>query len=235
MHAFYHLNISLGENLLSKEESHHLLKVLRLKEGEEIFLLDGCGIIAKAELIGKEGSLAKARVLSIDHSDILQPEISLYISPPKSSDRLDFIIEKATELGVSTFIFLHCRNSERKNIRLDKIEQKIQAACKQSLRAHFPKVIDMTPLSSLTLVAESQNLLFHCQDHMDRQEIEDIKIADKLGLFIGPEGDFSKDEVLHLVEQGLHSTSLGEQRLRTETAVLSAIVKSQTLHKLQRR
>ena len=195
MHAFYHPNLTQGENILAKEESHHMLKVMRLKPGAELILLDGNGKSASAVLSKSEGSNAVCEVEKIEEHEAKAPFINLFIAPPKSGDRLDLIVEKATELGVNSIQFLMCRNSERKQLKVDKIQQKIIAACKQSLQAYFPQVHDFIDLQKVELQLELNNLIFHCREDIDRTPIEKVTLQETINLFVGPEGDFAKEEI----------------------------------------
>lgn len=227
MHAFYHPQIALGINELSKEESHHMLKVLRMPPGSEVRLLDGKGAMGFGKLVEGSKSCAKIEIENIEKQEAILPRIRLYLCPPKSGDRLDFILEKATELGVAEIHFIQARNSERKAIKLDKLEQKVVAACKQSLNAHFPVLHDLLTLHSIKQEHLKDALICHCQDGMERKGVKELELSKQLNLFIGPEGDFSKDEVAYLYQQGSQGYNLGPQRLRTETAVIAAIVQLQ--------
>ncbi|TXC81469.1 RsmE family RNA methyltransferase [Luteibaculum oceani] len=230
MHAFYHPTLSEGNNILSKEESHHMLKVMRLKQGAEFILLNGEGKSAEATLTKADKNIAHCAVEKITIHEKKSPLINLFIAPPKSGDRLDLIVEKAPELGVNSIHFLMCRNSERKHLKVDKIQQKVIAACKQSLQAYFPAVHDFIDIHKMELQPDHSNLIFHCREDIVRTEIEKVKLHSTINLFIGPEGDFAKEEIKMLLDKGGLSTSLSNSRLRTETAALSAIIKSETLY-----
>ncbi|MGB0165249.1 MAG: RsmE family RNA methyltransferase [Luteibaculum sp.] len=218
--------------MLPSAESHHASRVLRLAPGQNITLLDGKGTRAIAEITSTQGKEVEISVLELQTFPKQQAQIELFLAPPKSNDRLDFILEKSTELGIAAIHFIHCRNSERKNVRMDKLEQKVIAACKQSLNPWFPVLNDFQPLANLNPNLFKNSCFFHCREDIQRKSLTEISIPQHVCLFIGPEGDFSQDEIELALRCGAQSCSLGDLRLRTETAVLSAIVQLQTLYKL---
>lgn len=229
MHAFYQTPIAIGKNVLSKEESHHLARVLRMQVNETVTLLDGLGKIAEGKLTKVHDKTSEVTVETVSPHPPLTPQIHLYLAPPKSNERLDFIVEKSCELGVTSIQFVHCRNSERKKIRLDKLEQKVIAACKQSLNPWFPVLRDFVPLTDIEATALHGAFFFNCRKDVDRQLLLHLPMPAPVNVFIGPEGDFSTDEIQWALGHKATPTTLGPQRLRTETAVLAAIVQIQTL------
>ncbi len=229
MHAFYQPQLSEGLNILSREESHHIARVLRMQQNEAITLLDGQGNKAQAHLTQVHDKSCEAVVESLAHHAPILPKIHLYLAPPKSNDRLDFIVEKSCELGVNSIHFVHCRNSERKKVRVDKLEQKVIAACKQSLNPWFPVLYDFESLTSLPHETLNQALFFNCREDVKRAGLKTLTFPTEVNVFIGPEGDFSADEIEDAMAKGATAATLGTQRLRTETAVLTAIVQIQTL------
>ena len=141
------------------------------------------------------------------------------IAPTKNIDRIEFFVEKATEMAISEITILQTEKTERKNLNIDKLRKQAIAASKQSLRFHFPKINDVTKLSDfLKNINPETTFVAHCDASFERTEISKIKNVENLTFLIGPEGDFSEKEIKLLSEKGIKAVSLGKQRLRTETA-----------------
>ncbi len=202
-----------------EEEEHHILKVLRMSSGEELFITDGKGNLVRGRLliIGKRTQI---EVLNIFPQK--QPEKSklhIAIAPTKNMDRFEFFIEKAVELGISEITPLLCANSERKILNTDKIQKQIESACKQSLRTIFPVLHPLTPVKEFEQKEKSPLYIAHCYQEYEKIPFNKIiSKQEKLTILIGPEGDFSKKEVEEFYSLGATGVSLGENRLRTETA-----------------
>lgn len=202
-----------------EEEQQHILKVLRMRTGEIISITDGQGHLAEGELVveGKKAVLHNAKIQNIAPS--LLPHLHIAIAPTKSMDRLEFFIEKATELGVSEISFLQTEKSERKHLNIEKIKKQIISASKQSLRFHFPKIHGLVKLPEfLRTITPENTFVAHCNDSLEREMLSSITTTEALTFLIGPEGDFSSKEIQTLIKGGIRSVSLGTQRLRTETA-----------------
>ncbi|WPC16529.1 RNA methyltransferase [Riemerella anatipestifer] len=147
------------------------------------------------------------------------PYLHIAIAPTKNIDRTEFFVEKATEMGISEISFLLTEKSERKHINIDKIQKKVIAASKQSLRYHFPKVNDLQKFTSFMQTQTTENtFVAHCDKAFKRVSLSEIPLVDTVCFLIGPEGDFSLSEIELLLEKGVQAVSLGNQRLRTETA-----------------
>lgn len=204
---------------IDKEEENHISRVLRLKEGTEIHLTDGKGNLARG-IISYQGK--KVNFVSSEiQKDIpdFSSKIHIAIAPTKNIDRIEFFLEKATEMGVSEVTFLLTENSERKNINFERLQKQAIAASKQSLRMHFPKI---NPLVKLTDFLESTSSVdihvAHCNTAFERTLLPEITSKKPLTFLVGPEGDFSVSEINLLAGKGVKAVSLGNQRLRTETA-----------------
>lgn len=209
-----------NENVsIDNEEQQHIAKVLRMKEGEEIFVTDGEGNLAKGNLIF-EGKKVSIKVTELkENLPNFSSQLHIAIAPTKNIDRTEFFIEKATELGISEITFLQTENSERKNINIERLRKQVLSASKQSLRFHFPKVNDLTKLSDFVKDLDINNTyLAHCDESFERTELKSIPQTSRITFLIGPEGDFSKNEINLLSQLGIKAVSLGNQRLRTETA-----------------
>lgn len=218
MKLFYG-DISEGKIQLSDEEQQHIVKVLRMKEGEKIFITNGKGDLAQGYIAfeGKKVALTDIQI----HGTTTFPNqaIHIAIAPTKNIDRIEFFVEKATEMGVAEISFLLTEKSERRNINIDKIRKQAIAASKQSLRLHFPKINDLIKLPDfITTISPKQTFIAHCDKTFHRCSLYDITLGKNTTFLIGPEGDFSPNEIKLLANRGIQAISLGPQRLRTETA-----------------
>ena len=204
---------------INDEEQQHIVKVLRMREGEEIFVTDGKGNLAKGNLVfeGKKVSLDVKEIK--ENLPEFSPKLHIAIAPTKNIDRIEFFVEKATEMAISEITILQTEKTERKNLNIDKLRKQAIAASKQSLRFHFPKINDVTKLSDFIKTVDSETtFVAHCDASFERTEISKIQNVENITFLIGPEGDFSEKEINLLSEKGIKAVSLGNQRLRTETA-----------------
>jgi 16S rRNA (uracil1498-N3)-methyltransferase len=218
---------------LPSEEAAHALRVLRLKPGDEIMLIDGQGCFYRAEVTTSGSHHCNYQVLERQPQ---QPQwnghLHLAIAPTKMLDRIEWLAEKATEIGIDELSFLDCQFSERRQLKTPRIEKIVIAAVKQSHKAWKPAVHDMLPfkqfIDSHTI---GRRYIAHCYDEVPRTNLFDElrKPADTNDalVMIGPEGDFSIDEVRAAVSAGFISVDLGKSRLRTETAGLAAVMMMQ--------
>jgi len=213
---------------INEDEQQHIVKVLRMREGEEISVTDGNGNLAKGNLIF-EGKKVNMEVSEIQENlPDFSPKLHIAIAPTKNIDRTEFFVEKAVEMGVSEITFLQTEKSERKNINYDRFLKQSIAASKQSLRFHFSKINDLTKLSDfIKSITPENTFVAHCNENLERIDLKDVEasifhlpssILKKITFLIGPEGDFSEKEIQLLAETGIKAISLGSQRLRTETA-----------------
>ncbi|WP_419868587.1 RsmE family RNA methyltransferase [Chryseobacterium sp. CT-SW4] len=220
MKLFYgQIDVTQNTVLINEDEQQHIVKVLRMKDGEEIHVTDGKGNLASGNLL-LEGKKAHLEVLNIqkDLSDFT-PKLHIAIAPTKNIDRIEFFVEKAVEMGVSEISFLVTEKTERKNINIEKIRKQSIAASKQSLRFHFPVVHDMIKLSDfLKTVNPGQTWVAHCHENLERIALNQFPANQEYTFLIGPEGDFSEKEIQLLADHNIKAVSLGTQRLRTETA-----------------
>ena len=225
MQLFYASRIDNGFAFLDEEESRHLLTVLRRKPGDRLQLTDGKGFLYEAELAEAGKKHVLARILD---SREVKPERSgklhLALAPTKQIERFEWFLEKATEIGIDTITPILCQRSEREQIRLDRLEKILVSAMKQSLHATLPQLHPLTPFKkwapatteTLKLIAwVADEPLPHLQTRL--QAGLDTLIA------IGPEGDFSPEEVQLALQNGFEGVSLGQARLRTETAGIYAV------------
>ena len=215
---------------LPVDEAMHALRVLRLKGGDEIFLMDGVGNYYRAQV-----TIAATRHCYYEILEHLpqEPEwegrMHLAIAPTKMMDRMEWFAEKATEIGVDEISFLNCKFSERKLLKLPRLEKIVISAVKQSHKAWNPVLHEMVSFKDfIRQPREGRKFIAHCYDQIPRtylfDELRKSSAPEELTVMIGPEGDFSIDEVKEAVEAGYQSVHLGTSRLRTETAGLSAVM-----------
>ena len=213
MHVFYTPDIQSHAEL-PEEEAAHAIRVLRLQTGDEVTLTDGKGNFYRAEISNKR---CLVNILeTIPQAPLWSGYLHIAMAPTKNMDRTEWFAEKATEIGFDELTFLNCRFSERKIIKTERIAKILVSAIKQSLKARLPRLNEMTDFNKF--ISQSFNgrkFIAHCYEDIVR------KGEDALVL-IGPEGDFSEEEVKKAIENGFEPISLGRSRLRTETAALVA-------------
>lgn len=210
--------------ILPDEESQHAVRVLRLQAGDEIEIVDGVGGFYKAKITNPHPKHCEFEVIETK-SEFGKRDYKLYIAiaPTKNIERLEWFIEKCTEIGIDEITPLLCRFSERKIIKPERLEKIIVSAAKQSLKAYFPKLNPLISFNEFVKTAEvSQKFIAHCYD-LEKNPFQKVcdKSADTL-ILIGPEGDFSQEEVENALSHQFQAVSLGESRLRTETAGIVA-------------
>lgn len=215
----FHGEIINNAVTINDEEQTHIAKVLRMRNGEEIFVTDGKGNLAKGNLIF-EGKKVLLDVQDIkENLPNFSPKLHIAIAPTKNIDRIEFFLEKATEMGIAEITFLQTEQTERKNINIEKLRKQSISASKQSLRFHFPIINDLTKFSDFIKDIDSETtFVAHCNENLERIDLKEIKAEENITFLIGPEGDFSDKEIQILAEKGVKAVSLGNQRLRTETA-----------------
>jgi len=221
MNLFYTQNINGKLAELDAEEARHL-KVMRKKSGDELYFVDGVGGFYKGEILdlGK-----KSCTLSIlEHTLAFNKRKSflhIAIAPTKNIARLEWFLEKAAEIGVDEITPILCEHSERKNIRIDRLNKILISAMKQSVKAYLPKLNDLTPFDVFFKNKENpteQNFIAYCNDESLDHLKNKVQPVVPTTILIGPEGDFSTKEIQVAKEHGFQGVSLGESRLRTETA-----------------
>lgn len=217
---------------LPEDEAKHATRVLRLQSGDRIFLIDGNGGLFAAEVSMASGKHCLYNI--VDHKQCIrewQGRIALAIAPTKMLDRIEWMAEKATEIGFDEISFLDCKFSERKALRIDRIERIVVSAMKQSHKAWKPQVNEIESFAKfVSSPREGRKFIAHCYGEIERrdlfEELRNVPLDVPVTVMIGPEGDFSIDEVRLAMEHGYEPISLGLSRLRTETAGLSAVMMS---------
>ena len=223
MHVFYTPDIQ--KNLeLPEEEAQHCVRVLRLNIGDEITLTDGNGNFYRAEITAATNKRCLVKILeTIPQEPLWSGHLHIAMAPTKNMDRNEWFAEKATEIGIDELTFLNCRYSERKVIKTDRIEKIVISAVKQSLKAYRPRLNEMTDFNTfISQDFRGQKFIAHCYKDEKPLLKHVLKPEEDTLILIGPEGDFSEEEVAKAIENGFQPISLGNSRLRTETAALVA-------------
>lgn len=225
MHVFYTPDISSNEYLLNEDESKHCIKVLRLGVGAQVHLIDGVGGLYLAEIIAETKKQVVLKVIETTRGyNKRSHHLHIAVAPTKNIDRLEWFLEKATELGIEEITPVICDRSERRVVKEDRLSKVITSAVKQSLQAYHPVLNPTVSLTDfLNKQRDSVKMIAHCIDGEPRQFISEIvDPGQHYTLLIGPEGDFSPAEIELALEKGYKPLTLGNTRLRTETAALAA-------------
>ena len=221
MHIFY--APSFPENTsLPEEESKHAIRVLRLKESDKILIMNGKGSFFTCQITTLTKKLCEVEILEERKDQQKGYRIHIAIAPTKNIDRIEWFVEKCVEFGIDEISFILTKNSERKIIKLDRINRIAIAAMKQSQRAFFPTINELQPIEDfITTCEDDVKGIAHLVDN-DRNNLKDIKINQSYCILIGPEGDFTAKEVEIALNNAFMPISLGSYRLRTETAGIAA-------------
>jgi 16S rRNA (uracil1498-N3)-methyltransferase len=225
MQLFYSPNIKETDTTFqfNKEESKHIVKVLRKRAKDHLFITDGEGMLYEGEIVTDDFKKCTVNILRATRSYPDRHYLHMVVAPTKMNDRYEWFLEKATEIGVHEITPVICEHSERKTLKMDRMERVIESAMKQSLQTYKPKL--NTPVSFekfISLPPRGLPFIAHCED-LERHELKRRVMADKdLTILIGPEGDFSSTEIKSALQAGYVPVSLGKNRLRTETAAIVA-------------
>ena len=219
MQLFYCPEISLKNYNLSEEESKHCSRVLRKRKGDQIDITDGKGTFYSAELSEVSPKKCTFNILSSQTFKRSGYSIHIAIAPTKNIDRIEWFIEKSTELGIDKITFLKTAHSERNKINIDRIRKKTISAMKQSLQPFATKVMDMSSISDfLKTVDESHRYIAHLDEEGGQFLATKAAKDQNYVIMIGPEGGFSSAEIELCKKSNFESVTLGKSRLRTETA-----------------
>jgi 16S rRNA (uracil1498-N3)-methyltransferase len=227
MQLFYNPEIDKDTQQITfdKIESRHIVKVLRKKEGDHIYITNGKGDLFSCQVT--IASDKKCLVTIFDREEkkkIRDYYLHVAIAPTKNNDRLEWFLEKATEIGIDEITPIICQNSERKIIKTERLEKIILSAMKQSLKYHLPKLNEAIPFSDFLKIERKEKIcIAHCEDGKKQFLKEFIEPKQSLTILIGPEGDFSPTEITKSIDSNYIPITLGEARLRTETAALVAV------------
>jgi 16S rRNA (uracil1498-N3)-methyltransferase len=226
MRLFYDSTISKEDTdfTLNEEESGHACKVLRLKGGDKIAIVNGKGDYFTTEITEPHARKCQVKILSCTSEEPSEKNIHIAIAPTKNMDRIEWFVEKATELGITEITLLLCKNNERKVIKTDRLEKILVAAMKQSKRLYLPVLNELTPVNNF-VQSHPNGLIAHCYED-EKGTISNLFKSNNCAILIGPEGDFTLEEVEFANKNGYRAIDLGKNRLRTETAGLYACMQA---------
>ncbi|HMJ68643.1 MAG TPA: RsmE family RNA methyltransferase [Cyclobacteriaceae bacterium] len=216
MNLFYQPRLQEGVTFLDGDEAHHALRVLRIRKGDELMVTDGKGVLANAIFTDAANFTITKQVAS----PVKRFSINLFVAPTKNADRMEWLIEKATEIGVDSITLIECARSERRKISHERLVKMAVSAMKQSQQSWLPEVKPLVSFEAIIKTKHSQSFIAHV-DHANPDNLKDLATPGKTyGLLIGPEGDFTDDEIKLAMTNGWQKVSLGTTRLRTETAAI---------------
>ena len=223
MQLFYNATINEATETFSfdREESKHIIKVLRKKDGDILFVTNGLGFLFKTEIVLASDSKCTVQMVSFEKAAAAPFQLHLVVAPTKMNDRYEWFLEKATEIGIQEITPIICDRSERKVINIERFEKIILSAMKQSNELYLPK---LNPAISFKEFMKQKNkglqLIAHCEE-TDKKTLKSVLQSNTdVTVLIGPEGDFSEKEIALALEQNYIPVSLGNTRLRTETAAV---------------
>lgn len=225
MQLFYNPEIKTTHSSFSfdKEESKHIVKVLRKKEGDKIFITNGLGNLFISEIALASEKKCEVKIIEIKTFTPTPYYIHIAVAPTKMNDRIEWFLEKATEIGIQEITPIICDHSERKIYKTDRAEKIIQSALKQSNQYFLPKINEPQSFTSfINQNYEGQKFIAHCEETNKKSLVKEAKRESKILILIGPEGDFSSIEIEKAIKNNFIPVSLGNTRLRTETAALVA-------------
>lgn len=220
MNYFLDTKFSKQNAILSPEESKHALRSLRLRIGDELIVGDGNGLRYRCSLASVDDKLAHLNIQEILKKEPPTNQLTIALAPTKSPSRFEWFLEKATEMGIVKIIPLQTQNSERTRINAKRALKIVHSASKQSQRFFIPEISSLVKLADLETDNYDHCFLAHCAENFERTELIHAlaNVSGKILVLIGPEGDFSADEIKALIQKGFTGVSLGNNRLRTETA-----------------
>lgn len=234
MQLFFQESITSPTTYLTEEESKHLIRVLRKKKGDQILLTDGKGMLYTCVLDQADPKKASLTILSSKETELDPFYIHLAIAPTKSPDRMEWMVEKITEIGFHELTLLDTIHGERSFLKIDRLQKKIISACKQSIKWRTPTVNGTTKLSELLKSSDFvdfQKFIAYVDENHSHHLLDLAKSGQKYLILIGPEGDFDPKEIELAFAHGFQAISLGKSRLRTETAGLAAVQMLQVINR----
>lgn len=225
MQLFYNSDIKPGDNMFifDKEESKHIIKVLRKQEGDKIHITNGMGFLFVSEISLGSEKKCEVKIMEETYFEPTSFRTHIVVAPTKMNDRLEWFLEKATEIGIHEITPIICDHSERKVYKIDRAEKIIQSAVKQSNQYYLPIINE--PISFSEFVKKNingQKFVAHCEETEKKSFTNEISKNQEVTILIGPEGDFSTKEIKLALENNFIPVTLGNTRLRTETAALVA-------------
>ena len=225
MQLFYNPDITESTTQFSfpKDESKHIVKVLRKTIGDKLHITNGKGWLFTSEIIMPNINKCVATIISKSHQQKKDFHLHLAVAPTKMNDRYEWFLEKATEIGIDSITPIICDHSERKIIKVERFERILQSAMKQSLSCYLPKLNKAMTLKSFFKQGFNGDLFIaHCEETHRKPLKQELKPKQDITILIGPEGDFSVKEITQALQSGFKPVTLGVTRLRTETAAIVA-------------
>ncbi|AWI26416.1 16S rRNA (uracil(1498)-N(3))-methyltransferase [Flavobacterium pallidum] len=225
MQLFYNPDISESSEsfFFDREESKHIVKVLRKNTGDILFVTNGLGFLFKTEISLASENKCLVKIVSYEKQPKQKPELHLAVAPTKMNERYEWFLEKATEIGVSEITPIICDHSERKILKTERMEKILLSAMKQSNQYFLPKLNE--PIAFKEFVSKKHNahkFIAHCEQTAKKTLKSQLISNQDCLIMIGPEGDFSEKEITLALEENFLPVTLGETRLRTETAAIVA-------------
>ncbi len=225
MQLFYSPDITSNgaEFIFSKEESRHMIRVLRKVEGDILYITDGQGLLFEVEIVIASANKCIVKILQAQHKAPSNYHLHIAIAPTKLNDRFEWFLEKATEIGIQEISPIICDHSERKILKEERLQKILQSAMKQSQQMYLPKLNTLTTFSSFLATYKNESAskyIAHCYNNEKFSLKNDVVLNQSYLILIGPEGDFSQSEVDKCLSAGFKPITLGDSRLRTETAAI---------------
>ncbi len=227
MQLFYSSTISenLDQYTFPREESKHIIKVLRKRIGDQVHITNGKGFLFKGSIISDNPNKCTIQLDTSIYKESRAYKLHIAIAPTKLNDRYEWFLEKATEIGITEITPIVCDHSERKQIKKERFQKILQSAMKQSLQTHLPILHPLTTLKDFLKSPQPESTvscIAHCEERSKQSLTKALITSKDVLILIGPEGDFSKEEIKTAIENGYTEITLGNSRLRTETAGIVA-------------
>jgi 16S rRNA (uracil1498-N3)-methyltransferase len=223
-HTSFAPNVAPPFYTLPEDESKHAVRVLRLTIGDAVVLVDGRGGVFQAEVETADAKRCRLRVVQEQQVPRRAYGVHVAVAPTKNLDRMEWLVEKATEIGIDRLSFLRCARSERRELKLERLQKIAISALKQSGQAWLPELAELTDFAAfLPTVAPETTFIAHLEDG-ERTPLSHVAaLGHSCCILIGPEGDFTPQEIAAAFARGIRPVTLGHSRLRTETAALAAV------------
>ena len=235
MQLFYAPEISFPRYTLPEEESKHCVRVLRMGVGDELHITDGRGMLHRCKVVDDNAKRCVVEIVESTQAEPLPYHLVMAVAPTKNIDRYEWFLEKATEVGVGEIYPIESEHSERRQIKHERELKVITSAVKQSLKMYHPTLHELTPFKQVVAMPfEGEKYIAHCNSTLGERPYlgKLLKKGGRMLILIGPEGDFSPEEITFAVQNGFKPISLGDQRLRTETAAVAATMIVSTINAL---
>lgn len=225
MQLFFNSELSQEDDQIqfSKEESKHIIKVLRKSHGDTLYITNGKGVLFTSEIISADQKNCTSKIISYEIQPKRGYNLHLAVAPTKMNDRYEWFLEKATEIGIDSITPIFCDNSERRVIKAERFEKIALSAMKQSLNCYLPKLHEAINFKGF-IAQNHEGALFiaHCEETSRKSLKHELSANTDITILIGPEGDFSSKEIELAIQSNFMPVTLGDTRLRTETAAIVA-------------